>query len=354
MNDNINDMSEIKFKSEDEFYAVPTQRPLFKTNERYAVVGTTQSGKTTFVREALLPMFENSGIRIVFWDGAAKNLDWKHDVRVRSPDECRRALKAGRKKILYQYRPKNVTKKNTDDMGEDFNDLCHVLYDEGNLLFYVDEASFVSTPMSIWHWYKMLIIGGAGRGLGVISAGQRPREMNNALFAQSQYIFSFPLEMRTDITKLVEGGVRDPKIYETIEALPQYHYYFYNRNIKRAEVHSPVGSERSMVDELGNVKIEKKKIDNKGNSFGNFIDSIVGEVEQAFDDILGKPGGEGEKKKEEIKPEVKEAIKEEVKKEVHKEEHKEESPTRRAPEIHISEISNPKHKEHQDMPYNSL
>ena len=160
-----------------------------RTDDRVFICGKTGCGKTTFVKHSLLTGYP----RIIFWDIKKQNSDWPHSIVCIDPAQLGLAIQQAHRYILYQPR---------DISGDDFNQVCRIVYDTGNIALYVDEVAYVTTGSYIEQWHKMLLIMGRSRGIGVITGTQRPRHVSNFCISESEHFFIGKLNLEDDIKKI--------------------------------------------------------------------------------------------------------------------------------------------------------
>jgi hypothetical protein len=112
------------------------------TNARVFVAGKTGTGKTTLVKRALFPRYP----RRIFWDVKVENHDLLPVCSLcTTPSELERALTAGKVSILYQ--PQDLS-------AEDFDLVCYLIYDQGNMTLFVDEVTAICDPSRITPGHK--------------------------------------------------------------------------------------------------------------------------------------------------------------------------------------------------------
>lgn len=181
-----------------------------QTNQRIAIFGKTRSGKSFFSKSLLL-----SYPRVVFHDRKMEHIDLirqYHFSPVGTHEELINAIQKGKKRMIYQP---------VDPSVEDFDEVCRIIYNAGNICLVVDEASSYVTAAQIPFWFSEILRLGALRGIGCISISQRPRAIHNTIISESEFIFAFRLHLKTDRDKLREV------IGEEVEALRQMPYYHF-------------------------------------------------------------------------------------------------------------------------------
>lgn len=192
-----------------------------KSNERIFITGKTGSGKSYWIKKQLLHIE-----RFVFYDPKHEHDD-VDAVVVHTLDDLKIAL-AKHKRI--SYRPYLI-----DD--QQFNELCRIIYNTGNLIFIIDEMAFHVQSWQIQPYHDLLQRLGRKRGIGIWNATQRPRCAHNTILSESDHIISFKLMLQTDRKKLAESF--DP-LFEKANELADYHWIYYNTREDSARVQMPV------------------------------------------------------------------------------------------------------------------
>ena len=180
------------------------------TSQRIFICGKTRSGKSVFAK-SLLHMYP----RILLHDRKHEHAEFMrthHFTPVRDPNELLLAIQKNKRRILYQP---------ADPSVEDFNEVCRIVYNTGNICIMVDEASSYVTASQIPFWFSEILRLGGLRGIGAIIITQRPRAIHNTVISESEFIFAFRLHLKTDRDKLREV------IGEEVEALRQMPYYHF-------------------------------------------------------------------------------------------------------------------------------
>jgi len=211
-----------------------------QSNQHAFVAGRTQEGKTTFIRS-----FINKYPRVVVHD---RKHEWapfaqrNHYYIVNTPDQLSNLLLKGAKRIVYQP---------TSPRIDDFDEVCHIIYDLGNITFVIDEASSYCAIGKVPYHCSELFRLGSGRGIGVISLTQRPRKVDNELLSESTIIVSFRLMLDTDRAKIAEtcGKIVNPALPEdpedakhirSIATMPKYHFMVFDSVTARVSWHPPI------------------------------------------------------------------------------------------------------------------
>ncbi len=194
-----------------------------RTNDRVLIIGRTGSGKTFFVKNWLLPHYD----KYVFWDVKHENKDARQDITLNTPKELEQNIKSYNK-ILYQP---------THSAEEDFDDVCEIIFHNGDFTLYVDEASIISTATKITYWHNMIMTQGRSYNVGIINATQRPRIIHNTMISEAEHIFSFNLNLETDIYKIKQqtGDSADE-----IRYLPEHYFLYYSIRFNKTFLFKPV------------------------------------------------------------------------------------------------------------------
>jgi len=185
------------------------------TSQRVFVCGKTRSGKSVFAK-SLLYMYP----RILVHDRKHEHtIDLtmhQHFSVVHDTHTLVMAIQKGVKKILYQP---------ADPAVEDFDEVCKIVFQTGNMAIMVDEAASYVSSSQIPFWFGEILRLGGLRGVGCIMLSQRPRAIHNTLISECEYIFCFRLQLKTDRDKLREVIGEEVEILRDI---PYYHYLAYD------------------------------------------------------------------------------------------------------------------------------
>lgn len=183
----------------------------YQSNQRLLIVGMTGWGKSHYAKKAIYPKLS----RVFFHDPKRQHNDLRGTL-VHNIDELNRAWGAKLTKIVYQPTLIDV---------EDFNTVCHMIYDRGNTVLIVDEAAFYTGANNIPYWYETLIKMGRSRNCGVVSLSQQPTYIKGVLISESDWLVAFRLELKSDREKI--AGKVGNEAYKTGE-LPKFHYLEYH------------------------------------------------------------------------------------------------------------------------------
>lgn len=185
-----------------------------KSNDRIFVAGKTGVGKTVFVKRILYPQYPHR----VFWDTKLEASDLLiSSALARTPDELKTLIKHGKVSILYQ--PRNTS-------SDDFNNVCRIIYEQGNFTLIVDEVTAISSPSWIEPWHKDILMRGRSKGVGIINITQRPRACHNTILSEAEHAFIFRLKLDTDIEKM--KNIFSKEWRDMLPTLPYYSCIYSN------------------------------------------------------------------------------------------------------------------------------
>ncbi len=180
-----------------------------KSDQRITVFGATGSGKTKFTKEQLWSQYT----RRIFHDPKCENNDLlKNATLVTTPDELRWKLQKGYTSILYQPKTLDV---------DDFEGVCRIVYEFGNLALFCDEVGNYCTANTIPKWFNHLLVRGRSRGIAVISLSQRPRSCHGNVVSEANHMFIFRLMLESDLDKIKNFVPR--AVAQEVPLLPEFH-----------------------------------------------------------------------------------------------------------------------------------
>lgn len=211
-----------------------------QSNQHMFVAGRTQEGKSSLVRTWI-----NLYSRVIVHD---RKKEWEpfaianHYYIVNTPEQLAELIVKGAKRIIYQP---------ADPSVEDFDEVCHILFDTGNIHFLIDEASSYCKTGMVPFWCSELLRLGSGRGIGVTSLTQRPRRIDNEMLSESSIIISFRLLLDTDRKKIAEtcGKIVDPPLpadpvaaskIRSLATLEKFHFMVFDSLEGTVEWCSPI------------------------------------------------------------------------------------------------------------------
>ena len=190
-----------------------------RTDDRTVILGKTGSGKTVLEMHLLDQIERNTQLPILIHD-IKSDLVLPKYIIARNPNELDIALDKYR---LIHYIP-------TDLEVDDFNEVCHLVYLKGNVLFVIDEVSYYTTALGIEKWHRELIVRGRTRGIGIIHLSQRPRFIYNAIISETNHLFSFQLLLDSDIDKI--RPIISKEFCDRVPILDKYWFIYADCNRK--------------------------------------------------------------------------------------------------------------------------
>lgn len=228
-----------------------------QTDRHAFFAGRTRSGKTTLI-QSILSQFP----RVIIHDQKGEWTPFatrNHYYIVHTPEELQALLLKNPSRIIYQPLP-------GDEDVEGFNDFCKVVYHQYNIALIIDEAASYCLSSKVPKWASALLRLGNGKGIGVISLTQRPRDVSNVLLSESVIIVSFRLALKTDRSKIIEtigteveqttlaswrqmiGRNVDPTldpesfvlVNTVLRTMPKYHYLLYDSEFESIHICAPI------------------------------------------------------------------------------------------------------------------
>lgn len=202
-------------------------------DERGALVGTTGSGKTTLAR-AICNRFEN--VAIIDPKGM---INWPGYVKHRSLD---RLVKEESTRLIYAPDHDELI---DEDAIEGF---FSWVYQRGNFFVYIDEVGAITFGDTLPRSYHACLTRGREKGIGTLSATQRPRKIPQVIFSESEFFYIFRLSLETDRTKIWEStGIAK----DAIAALPKRRFLafsFEREGIPSRPMMLDIGGTRNEVE----------------------------------------------------------------------------------------------------------
>jgi len=196
-----------------------------KSSDRIAIFGKTGTGKTTFTKRVLWPLYT----RRVFHDAKCESNDLLTNAALcRTPNELQQVIKNGKVSILYQ--PANLS-------PDDFNKVCEIVYQATNFTLFVDEVSKFCSPSWIEPWHDEIMTRGRSRGVGIVNLSQRPRRCHNTVISEAEHFLVYRLQLETDIAKIKE--ILPKKYADMISTLP-YHHCIYSDSLGQIKLLAPI------------------------------------------------------------------------------------------------------------------
>jgi len=184
---------------------------LIKSNEVILVSGQRRVGKTTFIKEKLIPPMK----RTIIYD-TAYDFTKKDGLIINNPEMIKDLLFKYSNKIIFQPLRHEV---------EVFDAVCkNVFWRTTNTMFVVEELADFCTTHKIPPNFSHLVRVGGHKGHGIIGVTQRPPLLNNLFRSQTQHGFYFahPTIEDKELFKKWFGK----EIAEKIYTLPKFNYFY--------------------------------------------------------------------------------------------------------------------------------
>ena len=192
---------------------------------RVVITGRTQTGKTSFIRCALLPTLR---AYIIYDPDMQFNNTYGRIV-----DNGRAfiaAIKSGHRRIIYQ--PSDQLMGYPEARIEDFESICRVIDKLRNVTFIVDEVSHITRPENrraafVPPTFRMLIVRRMKipHRIGIIITTQRMKDADVDFISQSQMTYTFAQNSMD--AKYIAEKIGMP-IHKDIETLPMHEYLKYD------------------------------------------------------------------------------------------------------------------------------
>lgn len=200
---------------------------------RIVITGRTQTGKTSFLRCAVLHQLN----AYIIYD--PDNQFTGYGVLVTTIPELIKAIKQGHRKIVFQVRDILMRGDMGEARREEFELLCQIIVRLRNVTFIIDEISEVTRPtgkkIATMPPTLGLIIKRRMKSpynIGVIVTTQRMKDADVDFITQAQLTYTFQ-QNSSDAKYVAERlGMNTRDLRELIETLPPYHYLKYNHTTR--------------------------------------------------------------------------------------------------------------------------
>jgi AAA+ ATPase superfamily predicted ATPase len=191
---------------------------------RVVITGRTQTGKTSFIRCALLGELN----AYIIYDPDMQFNGYGQVVE--NVKAFVAAIKGGARQIVFQ--PRDILMGYPDARIEEFEMLCKIIDRLRNVTFIVDEVSHITRPENrraafVPPTFRMLIVRRmkSPYRIGIIITTQRMKDADVDFISQAQHTYTFA-QNATD-AKYIAEKLGMP-IKELIESLPPHEYLRYD------------------------------------------------------------------------------------------------------------------------------
>ena len=196
-------------------------------NEDCVICGAKNSGKS-YLANTLLKSLNN--ITCFVWDFNHQF----HDARSMLFNHLDELLEVydNAKKGRYILQPFDKSKAA-------FEKFCDAIFQRGNIVAFFDELHLFTSKQAILKPFNNLILSGRPRGISCISISTRPASLPNNVLSNSQHVFSFRLNLVSDV-EFLESWMGDgvwmllpkdkrKKLIDQAE-LPEHTFYYRNQD----------------------------------------------------------------------------------------------------------------------------
>jgi len=175
------------------------------------IAGRRGSGKSTMARYLAERCY-----RVVVWDPMAEHR-WVPN-RFSSLERLEQFMvwASGQSAFAGRYVPE------TAELTDDFEEICELVYDYGDLVFLVEEVPMVCTPSSLPGQFDRIVRLGRHQGVSVIYTAQRLAETARRLTAATDYFIVFQHHEPRDLDAIADRCGRE--VADRVARLPRHGY----------------------------------------------------------------------------------------------------------------------------------
>ena len=176
--------------------------PIPPRDSRAILIGTTGSGKSTVAKKIIynydnvLAIDPKPSLGLVNGVGHLRGFEL-----VRTPEDL---VRAARRNNRLQYRPDPEYQS-----VEEYDRVLWWVFARGNTYLYVDEAYLIHRNGRATDGLRACITSGREKGIGMLTATQRPAKIDPALMSESEYGYVFQLRKREDRERVAENMESD-------------------------------------------------------------------------------------------------------------------------------------------------
>lgn len=99
--------------------------------------------------------------------------------------------------------PRQIIRVPFDNEMERWDDVIHRVWEAGNRVLYVDEATLITPARTILPSLGRAIRTGIERGVGVWTGSQRPKDIPSVVYTETEHFFVFQLIWKDDRDKVM-------------------------------------------------------------------------------------------------------------------------------------------------------
>jgi len=175
------------------------------------IAGRRGSGKSTMARYLAERCY-----RVLVWDPMAEHRWVPNRFSSLERLEQFMAWASGQSAFAGRYVPE------TAELTGDFEEVCELVYDYGDLVFLVEEVPMVSTASSLPGQFDRIVRLGRHQGVSVIYTAQRLAETARRLTAATDYFIVFQHHEPRDLDAIADRCGRE--VADRVARLPRHGY----------------------------------------------------------------------------------------------------------------------------------
>ena len=195
----------------------------------YGVMGSTGSGKSLWVKTALL---KKSHTRLAVWD-YKREYGPLVDLSTASLGAAIKAMHAGRFKVAFQ--------PSFDDKlrAKQFDLWCKAVWQAKNTFAIIEELAMVTTPQRAPEGWKQLTCTGRSEGITIVGLSQRPAQVDKDFFDNCTELHcGFLAGKRSRMVMADELGITEADL-QALQPLEYVHKHLRTKKIVQGRVRIP-------------------------------------------------------------------------------------------------------------------